>query len=357
MTDSSRTRVSSPVRRVLLFSLLFWLVVGLGIYSFIHGPKQYVYRDGDWDGHRFAPEYDAPAGLNVLFDQHSHTTRYAGGALTPEQNLQWHIAMGFDACVISDKHNWDAAREARAIAREKYDHQIKVILGIEYGTSRGHLNILLPPDAEDYEEVIVNYGSHPTDDQLRSLIQAVHSLGGVVVVDHIPFSLTGMPTHPTRQQFFDWGADYIEVVGESGFDWDSYEFCRRTGMGMITGTGLHQPQKEPVYGWTLLNVGEFSEDAIFAELKAKNTSLVTNAGSPYPFQHEHNWRYTILRPLIQVGDWIEDYNPTGHKMDWTAVAVLVAWAYGGFAVVECLVAGWSRFGERVLERRAQHGDS
>ena len=252
--------------------------------------SQYVYHDGDWDGYRFTPEYDAPVGVNVLFDQHSHTTRYAGGALTPAQNLQWHIAMGFDACVISDKFNWDAAREARAIAREKYDDQIKIILGIEYATSRAHLNILLPPDAEGYEEIIVDYGKQPTDEQFRSLIAAVHSIGGIVVLDHVPFSLMGMPTHPTRQQFFDWGVDYIEVVGESGFDWDSHEFCLRTGMGMITGTGMHRPENEPVYGWTLLNVTEFSEEAIFAALKAKNASLVISAGAPYPFQHEPNWR-------------------------------------------------------------------
>jgi hypothetical protein len=44
-------------------------------------------------------------------------------------------------------------------------------------------------------------------------------------------------------------------------------------------------------------------------------------------------------------------------MDWMAVAVLVAWAYGGFAVVECLVEGWSRLGEKGSERRARLGDS
>ena len=337
MTTILRTEVKHRAKHLLLFSLVFWLVLVLGVYLFMHGPKQYIYHLGDWDGHRFTPDYDARGDLNVLFDQHSHTTRYAGGALTPEQNLQWHIAMGFNACVISDKYNWGAAREARTIARARYDDQIKVILGIEYGTSRGHLNILLPPDAENYEEVIVDYGNHPSDDQFRSLIEAVHSLGGIVVVDHIPFSLLGMPTHPTRQQFFDWGADYIEVVGESGFDWDSYEFCRRTGMGMITGTGLHQPEREPVFGWTLLSVEEFSEEAIFAELKAKSTSLVTNAGAPYPFQHQRNWRYTLLRPFIQMGDIVEDYNPTGHKMDWGGVLILVAWAYGGFFVVEGLL--------------------
>jgi len=351
MTRELRAAAQRLTKHFLLFSLLFWIVVWLGVYLFIHGPKQYVYHDGDWDGYRFTPEYDAQPGSNVLFDQHSHTTRYSGGALTPEQNLQWHIAMGFDACVISDKYDWDAAREARAIARERYDDQIKVILGIEYGTSRGHLNILLPPDAENFEGIIVDHGLYPTDDQFRSLIAAVHSLGGVVVVDHIPFSLLAMPTHPTRQQFFDWGADYIEVVGESGFDWESYEFCLETGMGMISGTGLHQPEKEPVYGWTLLNPAEFSEDAIFAELRAKNTSLVFNAGAPYPFHHQPNWRYALLRPLIQLGDALEDYNPTGHQMDWGGFAVLVAWAYGGFFLLEFLVMGSTRFVRGLLEAR------
>jgi hypothetical protein len=330
-----------------VFSLCFWLVLGLGVFSFMYGPDEYDYRDGDWDDFRFRPEYDPVPGVNVLFDQHSHTNRYFAGSLTPEQNLQWHIAMGFDACVISDKLDWEAAREARAIAREKYDDRIKVILGIEYGTNRGHFNILVPPDAKGYEEVIVDYGKYPTDEEIQSLIAAVHSIGGIFVVDHIPYSLSFMSDHPTRQQFLDWGADYIEVANETGFDWDSYGFCGETSMGMIAGTGLHQPEREPVRGWTLLGVPEFSEEAIFEALQARKTSLVVSPGAPYPFEHEVNWRYTLLRPLIQVGDLIEDYNPTGERMDWVAFGILVAWAYGSFALVESLRAVWARLGRRV----------
>ena len=31
--------------------------------------------------------------------------------------------------------------------------------------------------------------------------------------------------------------------------------------------------------------------------------------------------------------------------DWGGVLILVAWAYGGFAVVECLILGWGRVKE------------
>jgi hypothetical protein len=342
MSGATQSVVRRFSRHCLLFSLSFFMLLVLGVYLFMYGPDQYAYRDGDWDGYRFVPEHEPTTGVAVLFDQHSHTSRYHAGALTPEQNLQWHIAMGFNACVVSDKLDWEAARVTRAIAREKYDDQIKVILGIEYGTNRGHFNILLPPDAEGYEELIVDYGKYPSDEQIRSLFEVVHSIGGIVVVDHIPYSLSFMPGHPTRQQLLDWGADYIEVANETGFDWDSQEFCLRTGMGMIAGTGLHRPEREPVRGWTLLDVEEFTEEAIFAELLAKRTSLVVNPGAPYPFQHQTNWRYTLLRPLIQVGDAIEDYNPTGERMNWAAVAVLLAWAFGAFLLVECLLVLWGR---------------
>jgi hypothetical protein len=84
---------------------------------------------------------------------------------------------------------------------------------------------------------------------------------------------------------------------------------------------------------------------------AKNTSLVFNAGAPYPFHQQPNRRYALLRPLIQLGDALEDQNPTGHQMDWGGFAVLTAWAYGGFFLLEFLVMGWTRFARGVLEAR------
>jgi hypothetical protein len=44
----------------------------------------------------------------------------------------------------------------------------------------------------------------------------------------------------------------------------------------------------------------------------------------------------------------EDYNPTGQRMDWSGFGILVAWAYGGFVLVECFLAGWGKLRQRVL---------
>ena len=38
-------------------------------------------------------------------------------------------------------------------------------------------------------------------------------------------------------------------------------------------------------------------------------------------------------------------------MDWRGVLILVAWAYGGFFLIEFLVMGWPRFARDVLESR------
>ena len=35
---------------------------------------------------------------------------------------------------------------------------------------------------------------------------------------------------------------------------------------------------------------------------------MVSPGAPYPFQHQVNWRYTLLRPLIQVGDLIDNFS-------------------------------------------------
>jgi hypothetical protein len=38
-------------------------------------------------------------------------------------------------------------------------------------------------------------------------------------------------------------------------------------------------------------------------------------------------------------------------MDWGGFAILVAWAYGGFFLIEFLVIGWPRFARGVWEAR------
>lgn len=323
--------------RFLVFSGVVFGIIGGGVYAYVYGPKEFIYQDGDWDNVRYAPPF-VPGSLNVLFDPHSHSI-YGDGGLTLDQNLQWHIAMGYNSCVVSDQlgkypNVWEGMREARQIARQKYNDSIKVILGVEISTYRGHFNLLIPPNAENYEQTIFYYGNYPTDEQIKTTITATHNLGGIVIVDHLPWSLKYMPTHPTRQQLYEWGVDYIEVIGADGLDVDSKTFCQTTGMGQIAAAGMHEPT-DKVHGWTLLKPNVFTEDAIFSELKTNHTELIfVGEGAPYNVQHLPNWAYFAMRPLIQIGDLIEDYDPSGGNLDWIGFTILLIYVYGGFTLME-----------------------
>ncbi len=341
--------------RFLIYSgVVFGVILG-GVYAYVYGPNEFIYQDGDWNNFHYVPPF-TPGSLNVLFDPHSHSI-YGDGGLTLDQNLQWHIAMGYNSCVVSDQlgkypNVWEGMREARRIAREKYNDSIKVILGVEISTYRGHFNLLLPPSAENYEQTIQYFGNHPTDDQIKATITATHDLGGIIIVDHLSWSLKYMPSHPSRQVLYEWGVDYIEVIGADGLDVDSKLFCEATGMGQIAAAGMHEPT-DKIYGWTLLKPSSFTEEAIFNELKANHTELIfVGEGAPYSIQHLPNWVYFALRPLIQVGDLIEDYDPSGGYLDWFGFTILLAYIYGGFALME--LGRWFYSGLRNLikEKRA-----
>jgi hypothetical protein len=82
----------------------------------------------------------------------------------------------------------------------------------------------------------------------------------------------------------EWGIDYIEIVNddsqqENVFDQESYDFCleHKGEIGMLTGTDMHKPDgflSGGVHGWTLLNLKEFTEEALLEELRKKETKIL-----------------------------------------------------------------------------------
>lgn len=44
---------------------------------------------------------------------------------------------------------------------------------------------------------------------------------------------------PTLQQLFEWGVDYVEVVNQNTFDYQSYRFAIENGMGIISGSFMY----------------------------------------------------------------------------------------------------------------------
>jgi len=86
-----------------------------------------VYSDNDWkdiDPH-IPPGYNKTK-YNVVFDHHSHT-KFSDGALTIKQNVEWHIAMGFNALAITDHNNLLHLEEIDNV-REDYAKKRVIIL-------------------------------------------------------------------------------------------------------------------------------------------------------------------------------------------------------------------------------------
>ena len=337
----NRSIVKKYLKHFLVVTIITWLLIGVSLPFAFNGFPRYEYSDSDWDEFSYLPEYNHTE-WNILLDSHSHTIA-SDGFLTPRQNIQWHISMGFNAMVLTDHNTFENVEEIKQIARNEFNDTIKVLTGLEWTTDRIHMNIILPSNVTQvqYETLITfkKYTYTPTDLEIQNFIQATHDLGGVVTVNHIPWSQDYTTNHPTRQQLFDWGIDFIEIVNGNTYDNDSYYFCLDNGLGMITGTDMHEP--EAVYCWTTLNVTEFTEEAIFAEIKARRTSFIFNGiPSPYPFEHQINPSYIAFYPLIQIGVFFESMYATG--MLGALLGVLFGYIYGIFVVVELILFGLNK---------------
>lgn len=280
-----------------IFMLIVVMVMLPSILLSVYGPREYKYNDESFDG----IEYVVPEAANysIIFDQHSHT-RYSDGILTVEQNIKWHIAHGFNAMVLTDHNHLRNSEDLQEMAT-KYSGEFIIIQGMEWTSGRIHMNFL------GLTEWNLRIPLNPTDAQIQEAIEEAHSQLAVVTVNHIPWSLTRMPNHPTRLQLLAWGVDYIEMVNEDEYDVDSEPWCNETGgFGMITGTDMHTPMN--VNAWTLMNTSEFTAAAIMDELHVRNTTIVYNTTGSVDLSVSYNnpW-YDILSPLIFLGQYFESF--------------------------------------------------
>ena len=238
------------------------------------------YADNDWKGITpyIPPGYDNTK-YNVVFDHHSHT-HYSDGKLTVKQNVEWHIAMGFNAIAITDHNNMRHVEKLEGIKQKYSKKGIVILTGFEWTTTRLHLNFI----------GISNWDEHvpykPKDQKIIDVIDKVHDQNGVVVCNHIPWSTleAKYKNHPSQESLLEWGVDFIEIVNddslpENVFDHESYDFCKehQGEIGMITGTDMHDPRdflSGGVHGWTVLNVKETTEEALMEELRKKRTEIL-----------------------------------------------------------------------------------
>jgi len=196
--------------------------------------------------------YSTNKNYTVLLDGHSHTY-YSDGSLSPEQSIQWHLANGFNAMVVSEHNAIDGGIETRDLARKKYNDKMKVLVAQEYSCCRIHMNLVNIKEA-------IEATAWPTDEELQRVINETHNQGGFVIMNHRPWSLHDgtLKNHPTLEQLRDWGVDYFDVAHENIFDLQAYQFAVQSvpPIGIITATDLHTPSYG-VNGWTTLNPKKF----------------------------------------------------------------------------------------------------
>jgi histidinol phosphatase-like PHP family hydrolase len=323
------------LKRFGIFNLIIWIVIGISIPANVSGSSTYKYSDSDWNDFSYTPEYNETE-WNIILDPHSHTF-YSDGSLSPRQNLLWHIAMGYNAMVLSDHNTFEGIDEIREIAQTEYNDTIKVLAGVEWTTARIHLNFIFPPNlvSEDYESVLTfkSYITKPSDQEIQDVINSIHSLGGLVSINHYSSSKRLTDNIPTREQLRDWGVDFFEIINNDDYYDENYQFCINNSIGILASTDMHEPR--PVYGWTTLNTSEFSEQAIFDELKASRTDFIYNSyGSPYDVKHKLNPAYNFLYPLIKLGEIFEDAYMS--DTPGTQLGILFVYFYGIFILVEII---------------------
>ncbi|MFW9950350.1 MAG: PHP domain-containing protein [Candidatus Thorarchaeota archaeon] len=249
-------------------------------------PFHSKYSDDNWkDVIPIVPPGYEKSKHNIIFDQHSHTN-YSDGSLTIKQNIEWHIAMGYNALAITDHNNMRHLEKVKDIKKQYFQKGILILSGIEYTTIRFHFNFL---GISKWNERIPY---KPKDEKIIKCINKVHDEGGIVICNHIPWSLyeEKYKNHPSREKLIEWGVDFIEIVNddckpENVYDQESYDFCihHNGEIGMITGTDMHSPNRLAsggVHGWTLLNLKELTEEALLEQLRNKNTEIIYSK-TPY----------------------------------------------------------------------------
>lgn len=330
--------------RFIAFFLFMTMVIYLSVIVNLFGPRRYLYRLEDWENptNQYKPTGYDTKKWNLLLDTHFHTM-YSDGRLDIEQAALWHIAMGFNAFFVTD-HDTMANQEEIQRVKEKYKDRVIIIQGLEVAPKICHLNIL-GLSRWDFDKF---KGLEPRE-YIKEVVAEAHKQGAVVSINHYPWSCGGSKPrispkdHPTREEAVEYGIDLIECANWdddiSPIDTESYEFCKAQDWAIapVVGTDVHAPDKDKLWGWTLLNIPEFTEAAIMEELRSKRTDvLFAPEGIPYPTKHSENPKIKWLRPLYQLGDIFISFHKGGSlsNLDKGAIAIWLLYLLGFFGFLE-----------------------
>lgn len=321
--------------------VLLFLIAAVGVLLANYRPATHNYTTESFNW-QYDLDYNETE-YNIVFDHHSHAI-HSDGILTLEENILWHIAHGFNAMSISD-HDTLGDTENLVFLAEKYSSQIVIFQGMEWTTNRIHLNLI------GISEYIPDQ-NNPTDEEIQAAIDATHEQSGIVVVNHIPWSLPRMSDHPTRAQLLAWGVDYIELVNEDVYDYDSDSWCNDTGgFGKITGTDMHHPMD--VSGWTLMKADNFTAAGIMKELLLRNTEIIYERfGSIDYSEGNQSGGYRLIEPFVFIGDYFANLGSEGGFVDWRAFGIAFTYLTVGFGVYESSKFGIEKLNERIKQKKS-----
>ncbi|MBU4561577.1 PHP domain-containing protein [bacterium] len=212
----------------------------------------------------------------ILVDLHSHTTYSHEGIATPEENIRWHLAHGFDVWAITDHpRTLEGARRAKEIAKEKYPQAV-IITGQEvkcYTGKQGENFLLLGIDEVVDER---KYGR-----EIAKVTHLVHEkYKGAVIVPH-----WWRKKFHTLEKLANSGVDGFEiytarVLGpEESIREAIKNVCQKNNLIMIGssnwhgwGSASHIWTSVHIENWSNLNNKE-REEAIVTALRNRKTNL------------------------------------------------------------------------------------
>ncbi|KAJ2221633.1 hypothetical protein IWW45_008820 [Coemansia sp. RSA 485] len=251
---------------------------------------------------------------NVLLDGHAHTT-VSDGRLSPEQLVDYSIAQGCNAVIVTDHNTVRGGLQAEKYAKAKYPGEFVVIPGMEYSNCRIHMNFI-----NINTTVKVGNKEFPSDEDMQLAINRVHELGGLVIVNHIPWSnrtleRLGTPrllNHPSVESLIRWGVDGFEIINQATFDLPTFQHVRARNSSagrplvLMTGSDVHMPNT--AFAWTVLRAKSLSKDAIMDEIwNARTSFLFDPTGNRANIIPAYSSSYLALAPLMELAGYFSTF--------------------------------------------------
>ncbi|KAF7721531.1 hypothetical protein EC973_004529 [Apophysomyces ossiformis] len=238
----------------------------------------------DWkiDPGSYLTPFNSSFRYNVLLDGHSHST-YSDGKMNVRQLLEWHIAGGL---------------AAEKLALKEYKDKIVVIPGMEYTI---HMNFI------DINETVPVGPPVPTNEQLKEAIRRVHELGGLVIVNHIPwktyYQQPRLPNHPSVAELIEWGVDGFEIINQEVFDFNTYQVSGQYNMIQMTGTDVHHPSVGANV-WLTIQADNMTRQSIMEEIRSRRTSFLFDPAGTRPRVYvDPPSSYNMLQPLTNLASY------------------------------------------------------